>query len=108
MSGRRTSGGFLDFPLSGALALRTLIDESPRDRGTRTTGECFVTTAQFPGPLRDVERKILDRIVELAVDFDAAAADYDERAVIAVEHLDALHDADVDRAVLPEQVGVSA
>ncbi|WP_328409667.1 acyl-CoA dehydrogenase family protein [Nocardia sp. NBC_00403] len=64
-----------------------------------------MTTAQFPGPLRDVERKILDRIVELAVDFDAAAADYDERAVIAVEHLDALHDADVDRAVLPEQVG---
>jgi alkylation response protein AidB-like acyl-CoA dehydrogenase len=85
--------------------LRTLIDISPVDRGTHATGELFVTTAQFPGPVRDVEREILDRVTELAVDFSATAAEYDERAVIAVEHLDALHDADVDRAVLPAHVG---
>ncbi|GAA5091096.1 acyl-CoA dehydrogenase family protein [Nocardia iowensis] len=64
-----------------------------------------MTTAQFPVPVREVERKVLDRVAELAAGFRAVAADYDERAEIAVEHLRALHDADVDRAVLPERVG---
>lgn len=64
-----------------------------------------MTTAQFPFPVRDVERKVLDRVAELAEGFRAVAADYDERAEIAVAHLTALHDADVDRAVLPERVG---
>ncbi|KAA8880316.1 acyl-CoA dehydrogenase [Nocardia colli] len=64
-----------------------------------------MTTAQFPFPVRDAERKVLDRIAELAEGFRAVAAEYDERAEIAVEHLTALHDADADRAVLPERVG---
>lgn len=48
---------------------------------------------------------MLDRVRELAVEFAAAAADYDERAEIAVGHLDALHKAEVDRAALPERMG---
>lgn len=65
----------------------------------------LVTTAQFSFPVRDSERKVLSRVAELAEGFAAVAAEYDERAEIAVEHLDALHDADVNLAVLPEQVG---
>ncbi|RDI51078.1 acyl-CoA dehydrogenase family protein [Nocardia mexicana] len=64
-----------------------------------------MTTVQFPSPLRDIERKVLDRVAELAVGFAAAAAEFDERAEIAVGHLRDLHAADVDRAVLPERVG---
>ncbi|MFI9406799.1 acyl-CoA dehydrogenase family protein [Nocardia sp. NPDC052316] len=64
-----------------------------------------MTTAQFAFPVRDVERKVLDRVAELAEGFRAVAAEYDERAEIAVAHLTALHDADLDRAVLPEHVG---
>lgn len=64
-----------------------------------------MTSAQFPYPLRDAERKILDRVTELATGFRAVAAEYDERAEIAIEHLDALHDAEVGRAALPESEG---
>ncbi|MEV0294699.1 acyl-CoA dehydrogenase family protein [Nocardia sp. NPDC050710] len=64
-----------------------------------------MTTVQFLVPVRDAERKVFDRVLELADGFGAVAGDYDERAEIAVGHLDALHDADLDRAVLPERVG---
>ncbi|MCP2280403.1 acyl-CoA dehydrogenase family protein [Nocardia amikacinitolerans] len=62
-------------------------------------------TEPSPFPVRASERSALDRVTELAAEFRAAAADYDERAEIAVEHLIALRDAEVDRAVLPEHVG---
>ncbi|RJO79442.1 acyl-CoA dehydrogenase [Nocardia panacis] len=45
------------------------------------------------------------RVAELLPDFAAAAAEYDERAEIAVGHLEALHAAGADRAALPERVG---
>ncbi|WP_202804942.1 acyl-CoA dehydrogenase family protein [Nocardia brasiliensis] len=64
-----------------------------------------MTTAQFSFPVRDVERKVLDRVAELAAGFATVAAEYDERAEIAVGHLAALHEAELDRAVLPERVG---
>ncbi|MCP2292110.1 acyl-CoA dehydrogenase family protein [Nocardia amikacinitolerans] len=62
-------------------------------------------TEPSPFPVRASERSALDRVAELAAEFRSAAADYDERAEIAVEHLIALRDAEVDRAVLPEHVG---
>ncbi|MFF0533004.1 acyl-CoA dehydrogenase family protein [Nocardia amikacinitolerans] len=62
-------------------------------------------TEPSPFPVRASERSALDRVADLAAEFRAAAADYDERAEIAVEHLIALRDAEVDRAVLPEHVG---
>ncbi|MCP2319951.1 Acyl-CoA dehydrogenase [Nocardia amikacinitolerans] len=62
-------------------------------------------TEPSPFPVRASERSALDRVTELAAEFRAAAADYDERAEIAIEHLIALRDAEVDRAVLPEHVG---
>lgn len=64
-----------------------------------------MTTAQFSFPVRDVELEVLDRVAELAAGFATVAAEYDERAEIAVGHLAALHEADLDRAVLPERVG---
>ncbi|MFE1592901.1 acyl-CoA dehydrogenase family protein [Nocardia sp. NPDC058705] len=51
------------------------------------------------------EQEILDRVAELVVGFAADAAGYDERAEIPVEELTALHDAEVDRAVLPRRLG---
>ncbi|MET8776693.1 acyl-CoA dehydrogenase family protein [Nocardia sp. NPDC050713] len=62
-------------------------------------------TEPSPFPVRASERRALDHVGELAVEFRSAAADYDERAEIAVDHLTALRDAEVDRAVLPERVG---
>jgi alkylation response protein AidB-like acyl-CoA dehydrogenase len=64
-----------------------------------------VTNAHFFLPVRDSERELLDRVADLATGFAAVAADYDERAELAVEHLDALHGAGVNRAVLPESAG---
>jgi alkylation response protein AidB-like acyl-CoA dehydrogenase len=69
------------------------------------TRERFVTSAHFFLPVRDDERELLDRVSDLAIGFAAEAADYDERAEIAVEHLDALHRAGVNQAVLPESAG---
>ncbi|MGY2124692.1 acyl-CoA dehydrogenase family protein [Nocardia gipuzkoensis] len=64
-----------------------------------------MTNAHFFLPVRDSERELLDRVADLAAGFAAVAADYDERAELAVEHLDALHGAGVNRAVLPEAAG---
>ncbi|MGV9613086.1 acyl-CoA dehydrogenase family protein [Nocardia xishanensis] len=62
-------------------------------------------TDPSPFPLRVSERAALDRVTELSAEFASVAADYDERAEIAVDHLTALREAEVDRAVLPERVG---
>lgn len=64
-----------------------------------------MTTAQYSFPVRATEREALDRVAELSEEFATTAAEYDERAQIAVGHLEALHEAGLDRAVLPERVG---
>ncbi|MFD6215976.1 acyl-CoA dehydrogenase family protein, partial [Nocardia salmonicida] len=64
-----------------------------------------MTSAQVGSSPESAEQEILDRVAELAVGFAADAAGYDERAEIPVEELTALHDAQVDRAVLPRRLG---
>lgn len=51
------------------------------------------------------ERQLLDRVRELAVQFAAQAAGYDERAEIPVAGLDELHAASVTWAILPSYLG---
>lgn len=55
-----------------------------------------------PGP-RD--QALLDRVAGLTTRFAEDAAGYDERAEIPIANLDALHDAGVDAAVLPAELG---
>ncbi|MEV0247037.1 acyl-CoA dehydrogenase family protein [Nocardia sp. NPDC050712] len=62
-------------------------------------------TTEYAEPLPEAEQRLLDRVTELAAGFAAVAADYDERAEIATGHLQALHKAGADAAVLPEWVG---
>ncbi len=64
--------------------------------------------ATVPTGLHDLpaaEEELLAAIRELAVGFEAEAAGYDERAEIAVGNLTALHEAGLNRAVLPEHLG---
>ncbi|MFG1927233.1 acyl-CoA dehydrogenase family protein [Cryptosporangium sp. NPDC048952] len=58
-----------------------------------------------PFALSEREQTLLDTVTELAKNFAATAADYDQRAEIPVEHLRALTDAGVERSVLPADVG---
>lgn len=60
---------------------------------------------QLSFSLCPAEQELLDRIVVLATDFQSRAAYHDEQAEIPVRALDALHDAGLDAAVLPQHVG---
>lgn len=51
------------------------------------------------------ERRLMDRVRELSVQFATQAAGYDERAEIPVAGLDELHAAGVTRAILPGYLG---
>ncbi|MBF6214095.1 acyl-CoA/acyl-ACP dehydrogenase [Nocardia puris] len=62
-------------------------------------------TDSFEFPVRADEREPLARVARLADEFRATAAEFDERAEIPVAHLAALHEAGLDRAVLPDRVG---
>ncbi|MGW0251352.1 acyl-CoA dehydrogenase family protein [Nocardia goodfellowii] len=64
-----------------------------------------MTSTENPMSLPETENLLLDRVGELAAGFAAVAAEYDDRAEIAVGHLEALHAAGADAAVLPERVG---
>ncbi|WP_233608226.1 acyl-CoA dehydrogenase family protein [Nocardia stercoris] len=64
-----------------------------------------MTNAHFCFPVPESEQILLDTVRKLAGEFAAVAAEYDERAEIAVGHLDSLHHAGVNRAVLPAAVG---
>ncbi|MEU4412872.1 MULTISPECIES: acyl-CoA dehydrogenase family protein [Nocardia] len=79
-------------------ALRILVE-------TLSSGGQFVISAQVGSSPEPGEQEILDRVAELAVGFAADAPDYDERAEIPLAELTALHDAQVDRAVLPRRLG---
>ncbi|MEV6279361.1 acyl-CoA dehydrogenase family protein [Nocardia sp. NPDC051832] len=64
-----------------------------------------MTINEHPMSLPEAENHLLERVAELAAGFAAVAAEYDDRAEIAVDHLTALHKAGADAAVLPAGVG---
>lgn len=64
-----------------------------------------MTITTGPYQLTSTEIEFLDKVEQLAPDFAATAAGYDERAEIPTANLRALHEAGFERAVLPEAVG---
>lgn len=64
-----------------------------------------MTQPTSPFAVSEREQGYLDTAAELARGFAGTAAGFDDRGEIAVENLEALHEAGFDRAVLPAHLG---
>ncbi|CAN5335517.1 acyl-CoA dehydrogenase family protein [soil metagenome] len=64
-----------------------------------------IRLADTPFSVADWEVELIGIVRELAPGFAATAAEYDDKAEIAVDNLTALHDAGLSEAVLPVDVG---
>lgn len=58
-----------------------------------------------PFELPEADQALLDRVTALLPGFAASAAEFDDKAEIAIGNLDALHAAGTARAALPEHLG---
>jgi alkylation response protein AidB-like acyl-CoA dehydrogenase len=65
----------------------------------------MTTISTGPYPLSAAEQAILESVTTLATGFAETAADYDERAAIPIENLQALTAVGLEQAVLPKDVG---